>query len=64
MYKIPTLIFDKTIPAWTGTTAHAAIDKPNVMIGAIRKTVLSDPSGSMISLNMNFKPSAGTWNSP
>ena len=33
-------------------------------MGAIRKTVLSEPSGKIISLKINFNPSAGTWNKP
>ncbi len=57
-YRIPTLRSDTTQPGANGITAQTMKAVMTVITGAIRKTVLSAPAGTMISFNTNLIMSA------
>ena len=61
---MPTFISDKTIFLSNGITAHPIKLKTKVIIGANKKTYLSEPYGIIISLVNSFIPSAIGWNKP
>ena len=61
---MPTLISAITKSSEKGITDHAIMDKINVSIGAIIKTTLLEPDGSIVSLESNFKASAHGCNKP
>ena len=51
-------------PSESGITAQAASARVAVTSGAMTKTPLLAPSGTMTSLKTNFRRSAKDWNSP
>ena len=59
-----TLIFESCQPSFNGTTAQAKIAITKETTGAKKKTNLSDPAGTTISLKTNFNMSAPDCKSP